>query len=371
MHISEAIKIERFPLSRNNSLQAWNAADEYLLNYWNKINIKNSNIAIYNDRFGYLANHLNKYNPISIIDFKSQEKAIKHNLEKNGFDFNKEKIFYPIDKLPKPLDYVFLKIPKSLDLFKLYLNQISQFSNKNTTVICSFMTKNFSQQYVKISENYFSESEQSLAKKKARLLILKKPLHTKAHSIINTIQINKEEYLKQYYGVFSAHNIDYATQFLLQNIELNSNEKEILDLGSGNGVIAYHIAKTYDTLGLEAPNIYLVDDSYLAIESSKLNLKGKNFKFSFNDNIEDFMDESLDLIITNPPFHFDYEINTETTFNLFYQSKTKLKKEGRLVIVANRHLNYRSFLKKLFPRTDTIGENHKFVVFECYKYKRQ
>jgi 16S rRNA G1207 methylase RsmC len=364
---SEAIKIERFPLSRNNSLQAWSAADEYLVKYWNENKKPNANLAIYNDRYGYMASLFNEFNPISVIDFKSQEKAIKHNLEKNGLEFNTKNVFYPLDTLPKPLDFVFIKIPKSLDLFKLYLSQVSKASNENTIVVCAFMTKNFSPQFVKIGAEYFSESEQSLAKKKARLLLFKKPLPAKKTSLLNTIVLNKEESLQQYFGVFSAHNIDYATQFLLQSIELNTNDKEILDLASGNGVIAYHIANSYKIAGLETPEIHLVDDSYLAVESSKLNLKGENFHFYFNDNIEEFKNESLDLIVTNPPFHFDYEINTETTFNLFYQSKAKLSPTGRLVIVANRHLNYRSFLKSLFSKIETIGENPKFVVLECFK----
>ncbi len=367
MSETENIIVERFPLSRNNSLKSWNAADEYLIKYWSENANENANIAIYNDRFGYLANHLNKYSPISIVDFKSQEKALAHNLKLNGFDFNKKNIFYPLDKLTTPLDIVFVKVPKSLDLFRLYLNQITESINKNSIVVCSFMTKNFSPQILKIGKEYFGKVEQSLAHKKARLLILKNPLSHTNISIINNIVLNKEESLQQYFGVFSAHNVDYATQFLIQTIELNANDNEILDLASGNGVIAYHIAKSYKVAKLKAPNIHLVDDSYLAVESSKLNLQGENFYFHFNDNIDDFENQSLDLIVSNPPFHFDYEINTETTFSLFYQTKLKLKPNGRLIIVANRHLNYRSFLKSLFSRIELIGENSKFVVLECYR----
>lgn len=286
MPSKEAIKVERFPLSRNNSLQAWNAADEYLLKYWDENKKIDAKIAIFNDRFGYLASNLNEFNPISIIDFKSQERAIKYNFEKNGLDLNAIKIFYPLDNLSTYIDYVFIKIPKSLELFRLYLNQISQLNNDNITVVCAFMTKNFSPQLIKISEDYFATTEQSLAEKKARLMILKKPLPAKQTSILNTIRLNKEASLQQYFGVFSSHNVDYATQFLLQNIELNTADKEIVDLASGNGVIAYHIAQSYKAAQLELPNIHLIDDSFLAVESSKLNLKGDKFHFYFNDNMD-------------------------------------------------------------------------------------
>ncbi|MBL4708340.1 MAG: methyltransferase, partial [Flavobacteriales bacterium] len=46
---------------------------------------------------------------------------------------------------------------------------------------------------------------------------------------------------KQYWGVFSAKHIDYATQYFLEHIKLNPTDNSILDLASGNGVIGNEI----------------------------------------------------------------------------------------------------------------------------------
>ena len=61
--------ITRFPKTRNQSLQAWNAADEYLLqnvhflHLFEKLDLKTPKLAIFNDRFGFLACHFYQFSP--------------------------------------------------------------------------------------------------------------------------------------------------------------------------------------------------------------------------------------------------------------------------------------------------------------------
>jgi len=353
--------INRYPSSANKSLVAWNSADEFILNYIsaNKIDIKNS--VIYNDSFGFLTSFLSEGNPKIVINGKSQEKAIIQNFQFNGIGYENFELYNPLEKLKLPINLGLIKIPKSLDLFRLYLEQLIEVLTNNSIVICGFMTKYFSTQIIDIAKEYFNSVEQTMAVKKSRLLILKDAKSNVAKTNIHEIKLNNSVILKQYHGVFSSKNIDYATQFLIEHINLRETDLKVLDLGAGNGILSYIINE-------KNPNceIHLIDNSFLAIESAKLNLNGKNIHFHYDDNLKSFDDNYFDFIISNPPFHFEHETNIEIAISLFEESIKCLKPDGHLQLVANKHLNYKTHLFNMFENIEVKGENEKFIIYDCF-----
>jgi len=360
------LQIARYPETKNKSLQVFSAADDYLLNFLKENEIPKGKLALVNDRFGYLACHTADWNPYSVITFKSQEKAFRMNFDNNSLGFDEKQLLSPLDSFPEKLDLALIKVPKSLELFRLYLNQLHQASYENTIVVCGFMTKYFSKQMLKIASEFFEEVEQSLAWKKSRLLIMKKPKPHQEIELLNTFEWQGLT-LKQYHGVFSAEKVDYATQFLLDNIELKENEQKILDLAAGNGIIAAAIHQKYQSKGWTLPELHLMDDSFLAVESSKLNLPKEKTHFHYTDDLEDFEEKSFDLVVSNPPFHFEHEINTEVTMNFFEDVYMVLKPGGRFILVFNRHLKYTILLKRIFSKVDVVVDSPKFVVMECWR----
>jgi 23S rRNA (guanine1835-N2)-methyltransferase len=352
----------RYPKSDNKSLKAWNAADEHILKYIDENSITDEGILLYNDRFGFLSSFLIESSPKIIIESKSQEKAINSNFDFNKLDLTKCKTFNPLDELQSKVELCVVKIPKSMDLFRLYLQQLSEAMYENSKVICGFMTKYFTPQMLDIANEYFEKVEQSLAWKKSRLLILSKPKEFAKSAIINEIKLDDNTSLKQYFGVFSGKNIDYATQFLIEHLNFKETDNRVLDLGSGNGVLAFAINKK--NVDCE---IHLVDDSILAIESAKLNLKGENIHFSYSDNLEKYEDNYFDFIVSNPPFHFEHETNIEIATTLFKEAKRCLKTDGHFQLVANKHLNYKTHLDKIFKSVEITAQNEKYIVYECFK----
>lgn len=359
---SEKYNIIRYPKSDNKSLKAWNSADEYILKYIEENEIKSKNVAIYNDRFGFLSSYLIDYSAKIIIENKSQEKSINSNISLNELDSSNYKCITPLDKLKSPIELGIIKIPKSIELLRLYLKQLSEALDENSVVICGFMTKYFTPQILDIAEEYFRQVKQSLAWKKSRLLILSKPKQKEKSTIINEISLNDRMKIKQYFGVFSAKNIDYATQYLIEHINLRDIDNTILDLASGNGVMACVINENKADC-----EIHLVDDSFLAVESSRLNLKGENIHFHYSDNLDEFDEDYFDLIVSNPPSHFEHETNIEISINLFKEANRVLKKTGHFQLVANKHLNLKTHLIKIFKGVDVTAENSKSIIYECTK----
>jgi 23S rRNA (guanine1835-N2)-methyltransferase len=357
---SKKYNIVRYPKSDNKSLIAWNSADEYILRYLSENRIETEEPIIYNDRFGFLSLHLNNSYPKVVIDYSSQEKSITSNFNLNKLDITKCNFTTSLDKLENSVKCSIIKIPKSMELFRLYLNQLSEVINSESVVICGFMTKYFTSQMLDIASEYFEEVKQTLAWKKSRLLILKKGKGKKEASIINEINISSEEKIKQYFGVFSSKNIDFATQFLIENISINENDNRVLDLASGNGILAYTIKKLKNN-----SEIHLIDDSFLAVESSKLNLEGESIHFHYSDNLKGFKEKYFDFIISNPPSHFEHETNIEISIELFKEAKKILKEEGHFQLVANQHLNYKTHLLKIFNHVKITAENKKFIIYDC------
>ena len=354
-----SFSIERYPSTKNKSLKAWSAADEYILNYLTEKKISCTKTIIYNDRFGFLSTLLSKENPTAIIDYKSQEKAFQINFSKNNSSF-KIPTNNSIGKLKDSYDLALIKIPKSLELFKLQLSQLHSALSENGQVVCGFMTKYFSKKYLTIASEFFQDCSQSKAWKKSRILILKGKKEIEQKSLVNEIPFSETKLFKQYFGVFSAKNIDYATQFFIDHMDIRLDHNKILDLASGNGVLGYAVLQ-------KKPNseVHLLDDSLLAVESSKMNIKGENIHFHFNDGLADFENQSFDLIISNPPFHFEHETNIEVALELFKEVKRCLKKGGSFQMVTSNHLNSKTHLYKLFHKVSIVAKDNKFVVYNC------
>jgi len=364
--MAKNLTIRRYPPTSNKSLRAWNAGDEYILEYLDSVDLTDKPITICNDRFGYLSCHLHDFNLYLINHRKSQEMSIITNGRANSLDFNTTRWHTPFDTPPESVDIGLMQIPKSLDLFRFFLHTLSASLSDGGTVICAFMTKYFTPALLDIAGDYFEEVEQSLAQKKSRILILNEKKALPDASFIETyshaFDDNHTETLSQYPGVFSSGQVDYATKFLIDTFSPNKDEQKILDIGSGNGVIAR-------ALQIKHPEatFHLVDDSILAIESSKLNVRSDRAHFHWADTLDELDDQSIDLAISNPPFHFGHETNIEISVNLFREAAGVLAPGGRFVCVANKHLGYLPYLKKFFRSAESLAQNKKFVIYECRK----
>lgn len=357
----------RYPESSNRSLRAWSAADEYILS-WMKEHISEfKSLAVYHDRFGFLSITLGSFKPYTMLETKSQERALLQNLTQNGIEADESRFLNPLTPLPENVDLGIIKIPKSLDLFRLYLAHLHASMPEDGVVVCGFMTRHYTPQMTEIASEFFDSCEQSLAHKKSRLLILsKKKVIAIYPSLLNTINADfpdgENVQLQQYFGVFSGKKVDSGSQFLINHLTVKENERCILDAGTGNGILALAARKQK-----EDAEIHVTDDSMLAIESARLNLGTTNVYYQHIDTLEAYKNDFFDLVLCNPPFHFDHENSIEISLSLFKQIKRCLKDGGRFLCVANQHLNYKTHLEPLFSSVKNLAENDTFIVYECLK----
>lgn len=353
---STAYQLHRYPKTTDKALRAWSNAEVLILEYIESKDYQN--VHIFNDRFGIFNCVLHHKNRITIHTYASQQKAVVQNLKANKLPTTVNWVS-PLAPL-KSVELAVIKMPKSLELFELFLQQIHKAATIHTEVVCGFMTKYFSPSLLNIAAGYFDEVIQTKAWKKARLLVLKKPKPLGSYkTLINTLSY-KNETLQQYYGVFSSGGVDIGTRFLLEHLTVKPEELEVLDVASGNGVIAFNVNQQNPKARLT-----LIDDFNLAIASSQLNLKDAQANYVYNDTLETLPKAAFDLVVSNPPFHFEHENNIDVALQLFKGVAKCLKIGGRFVLVANKHLNYKTHLIKLFTDVKTLESNKKFVIYEC------
>lgn len=349
----------RLPDTQNHTLQAYNAADELLVKTILPQLTPDKKIGLINDRFGYLTCHFLQYDPTVFIHLKSQQEAIQKNTTVQGLSGEVTWTDLLIDPPQTTFDVIIVHLPKSLSLLDWYCYHLHACCHEKTIVYWGFMTRHFTPAWLSLAGKFFNKVEQGRSEKKARLIRLqqRKKLIPPQSKLV---EIKYEGLLyKQYPGVFSQGKVDPATLFLLNTLQFKNNEKVILDWGCGMGIIGGYIRQQNHEADLDS-----VDDFLPAVASARENLPGSSVFWDYQWPI---VDKKYDLIITNPPFHFEYETDMTISLQFFRQSVDKLNPDGRLIIVANRHLNYKSQLDKIFPKVICVNQNEKFIIYECQK----
>jgi len=377
--------LTRFPAAQvNRSLQAWDASDEYVINYVNDNNLvtKETKVLIFNDVFGaitvnFCGNGINQENPDMVYcvnDSYISAQGIQYNIEQNYLDNDHITQLTSLDELPNDIDLILFKIPKSKSLLVEQLIQIKKSASKDTIFIATDRTKDIHSSTLKLFEKYLGTTTTSLAIKKARLVFCQFDSNQKIKSpfptvwSINNTKLDRNFIISNHANVYAREKLDIGARYFIENLPDVSEGTNVIDLGCGNGVIGLTIlaqqSKAY---------VQFFDESVMALASAKINIK-KNCpdqidqcQFHLNDCLTDVESNSIDLILCNPPFHQNSATTDHIAWQMFKDSFRVLKKGGELRIIGNRQLAYHIKLQRLFGNEKLIASNDKFVTQSAIK----
>jgi 16S rRNA G1207 methylase RsmC len=359
----------------NSPLRAWDAADEYLLNYLNENTLPestNDRVLIVNDQFGALACALHHYATESWSDSYQSHLACQLNVQQNHLVGNI--LYTPSTESPqyKP-DLVIIKIPKTLALLEDQLIKLKPLLRPETLIISAGMAKHIHTSTLSIFKNILGTTKTSLAVKKARLIFTQYE-NTEQQTSPYPKTFSDKDWnitLSNHANVFAKEKLDVGARFMLEQFAKLPPANRIIDLGCGNGVLGI-IAKRLQLANQRAESqIIFVDESYMAVDSARLNYQTElghtdHTQFIVSDVLANVEDKA-DLILCNPPFHQQHAVGDHIAWEMFRQSYQQLQKHGELWIVANRHLNYHIKLKRLFGNYENVAGNKKFVVLSARK----
>ena len=360
----------RQPEQRNEPLQAFDAADEYLLAHVHEQGIgADSRLLVLNDGFGALACSLASHcQVVSSGDSHLGHLALQKNLLRNGLTAEKVRFVPASETAQGPYDWVLIRVPKTLALLEEQLIRLHGQLAPNARVVAGAMIKHLPRAAGDLLEKYIGPVQASLAVKKARLLLCTpenkaapvSPYPTRYHLDKPALE------LINHANVFCRDGLDIGTRAFLPHLPRHLDARRVADLGCGNGVLG--IAYALDSPQAE---LTLVDESYMAVQSAQQNwraaLGDRPVTIRADDGLAEQPADSLDLVLCNPPFHQQQVVGDFLAWRMFQQARAALVSGGELWIVGNRHLGYHAKLARLFRSVEQVAANPKFVVLKARK----
>lgn len=386
-------ELTRFPEDPRDRLRAWDAADEYLLRHLDSgtgergpvdLAAAAGRITVLGDRWGTLTTALAAHRPTQITDSALTRAATAANLDRAGIGTSKSTVTLLTTQDPPPerIDVLLVRVPKSLALLEDQLYRLAPHVHAGTVVVGTGMVKEIHTSTLRLFEKILGPTKTSLAEKKARLIFCTpgtpgatRP--TSAGPWPLTYTVDEEAgsasglSVVNHAGIFCADRLDVGTRFFLQNLPTNTDGARVVDLGCGNGVVGTAV-QVHDP----DAEVVFTDESYQAVASARETYRAnvregrRTAEFHVGDGVAMLSPGSVDLVLSNPPFHSHQATTDATALRMFAQSRKVLRPGGELWIVANRHMGYHTHLRRLFGNSEVVASEPKFVVLRAVKQDR-
>ena len=357
----------------DHKLQAWDAADEYLLNYIDERGLlaEHPRVLILNDSFGALSVALADHAPYAWSDSLQSQIALRTNLALNGYPGDQVHSNSGIDLPLGEADLVLIKIPKTLALLEHQLYALRAVLHHDSQIIGAGMARHVHRSTLERLETILGPTSTTRARKKSRLIFVERDQSLNQgqspYPDRYRVHIERDFELINHASLFSRDRLDPGTRLLLEHMPVAPDLTAIVDLGCGNGILGIVAAE----LNPQAALLFC-DESHMAIASAEHNFRAafgghRQAEFRLCDCLQGVEPESADLVLVNPPFHQQHGVGDAIAWRMFRQARRVLRPGGELRAVGNRHLGYHAKLKKLYGNCEVIVGNDKFVILSARK----
>jgi 16S rRNA (guanine1207-N2)-methyltransferase len=162
-------------------------------------------------------------------------------------------------------------------------------------------------------------------------------------------------------GAFAWDRIDPGSRLLAAALPTDI-AGEAADLGAGWGYLSAHLAATCPSLR----GIDLHEADHDALDAARANLAGAASRlaigFHWSDVAGGLGGRRYDAIVSNLPFHDTHGADPGIGIAFIRAAARALRPQGRLWLVANRHLPYERALSAAFARVAPVGEAEGYKI---------
>ena len=354
-----AFELKRYPQRTPEPLQAWCSADVLLLEAAQQAT---GQALVVNDDHGALSLPLHARalwtDSALAVESSQQNSAI------NGI--KPPTVIWSTEKPPSDFECIFLRIPKLLPYFEYQLAQLASAMPEGTPLYCAGMDKHLSPQTAAIMEKQLGSVKRHKGHRKARVFSAVLPgsaqYFPEPFRGYHCDQTGSD--LMGLPNVFSREKLDIGSRFLLENLHLIEPVSVAADLACGNGLLGLAALKLK-----RAENVLFADESAMAVASARQNAKtlsipASHTEFHHGDGLLSVKQE-FELVLCNPPFHLGHTVDDFAGRRLLQQAAQSLQPGGSLLLVANRHLEYATTLKRAFRSVEKLAQNNKFVIWRA------
>ncbi|MGV9744555.1 class I SAM-dependent methyltransferase [Rhodococcus zopfii] len=257
---------------------------------------------------------------------------------------------------------VLLRLPRSLSALDEIAETIARHADPDVVVFAGGRDKHISRAMNDVLGRSFADVHASRGRQKSRVLTARSPRPGPSTYPVTDTLPDLELTVVAHGAAFAGPRLDIGTRFLLEFLPRTRRDAAVaVDLGCGTGILAVSLARQNPDLRVVA-----TDQSAAAVASAAAtaaaNGVADRVEVLRDDAASTLPDNSVDLVVCNPPFHIGAAVHTGAAEKMFDAAARILRDGGELWTVYNSHLNYRGTLKRVVGMTDVAGRNPKFTV---------
>ncbi|WP_072803334.1 class I SAM-dependent methyltransferase [Rhodococcoides yunnanense] len=357
--------LRRYPDAEAPNLFASDAADRLILDTASDVlaAARGSDVVVIGDRYGALTLGAAAAHGLTGLrvhqDSVTGEIALRRNAAELGIDAC---VSCPLDEtLLAGAKVVLMQLPRSLAELTEIAETIAAFAAPGVQVFAGGRDKHMTPAMNGVLGACFETVRAGRGRQKARVLTAATAISPTSRTYPVTERIDTIDLSVVAYGaVFAGAKLDVGTRFLASFIgTMRPGAAEIVDLGCGTGILACLLARSNDR-----GHVIATDRSAAAVASASATAEANGLDITVlrDDAMSTLGDDSVDLIVCNPPFHEGASLHTGSAEKLFAAGQRVLRPGGEMWTVYNSHLNYRGTLRAAVGPTETMGKNAKFTV---------
>ncbi len=377
--------LHRYPERTRAGLRAWDSADSLLLHRVAGVDpgidaiwapaAADGRTLIIGDAFGALTVGLAARAPATVIDSYCSRVAVRENLESAGSQLSAVEVRGLDEPLEGPgggasVDLVVIRPPRQLALLEHALRLVVPLLDRGTLVVAADMVRHVHSSTLEVFERVIGPTCTTRALRRARLIESRweGPLTTGDWSWPQQHRGPHGLMVTAWPGVFAAGRTDRATELLADHLPAIGPGNHVVDLGCGDGVLGTLAA-------VDGADVTFVDDSALAVKSARATFLAaggdpSSARFVHGNSLFDWDERdgsaiaqgSVDLVVTNPPFHEHRAMGDAVAWQMFVDSHRALRPGGELLVVGNRHLAHHAKLRRIFGNCDVVASTSRYVV---------